>query len=264
MGRLATVVLPVLTLVLGIAIGRWWSDRDHAADRGRPVDRGNGKAVSTADESPAAASPTKSDPPVAPSTHMPAAVHKGGTGPAEAREVTPLAPPKADPIPKATDPNAAQAPKGGGVAEATTKEGAATDGDPGKAAGDAQDEAAARMLAVLFTNPALRDNMVGQMVAQVEKGVPFTDNQREAAKRELSAAMQPLVEAFQKGPVPMKDLDPKFQEVKEDWKRRLTPLLTAEQGLAFQEWLDQNHSLSLKMGIDEKGDPVDPDKSDDK
>ncbi|MEK7865321.1 MAG: hypothetical protein AAB434_01470, partial [Planctomycetota bacterium] len=136
--------------------------------------------------------------------------------------------------------------------------------DPSAHAEGDQDAGPSQMLAVLFTNPAYRGKMVEQMVAEVAKRVTFSDTQLEAAKKELEAALQPLVEAFQKGPVEMKDLDPRFQVVKEDWKRRLTPLLTAEQGLAFQGWLDEKHSLKIKMGMDEKGDPVDPDEHEDK
>jgi hypothetical protein len=163
-----------------------------------------------------------------------------------------------DPVPAVapTHPKAAEAPEG--VA------GPSEQANPTAAADGGQDAAASKMLAVLFTNPAFRDRIVDQMVAQVGQRVSFTDSQREAAKKELSGALAPLVELFQKGPVEMKDLDPKFQVVKEDWKRRLTPLLTAEQGLAFQAWLDEKHSLQVKMGMDEKGDPVDPDEPDGK
>ncbi|GEM_PF-5638628 len=250
MGRLATIVLPVLTLVLGVALGRWWSDREHAADRGRdqaarsterrlavpPGPGETGRADAAASSVPSAPDAA----PVRPSAPAPAPVP------------TPAAPVLKVKGPVAPDTEAA------GTAEPKEK------ADPSTPAGDGQEAAASKMLAVLFTNPAFRGKMVEQMVAQVAERVTFTDTQLESAKKELDAALQPLVRLFENGPVEMKDLDPKFQVVKEDWKHRLTPLLTAEQGVAFQTWLDEKHSLSVKMGMDEKGAPVDPDEHEDK
>lgn len=254
MGRFASVVLPVLTLVLGIAIGKWWGDREHAADRGREEAARSAERRLVAPPSPERPRRADGTDPAAPTPAV-ADPQRGVTIPAASAD--PAMVPAPVPAVAPTDPKAAEAPKGGAApAEEQTVPAGPADGDP--------DAAAAKMLAVLFTNPAFRDKMVDQMVAQVGKQVTFTDSQREAAKTELSAAMQPLVEAFQKGPVDFKELDPKFQVVKEDWKRRLTPLLTAEQGLAFQKWLDEKHSLQVKMGMDEKGQPTDPDEHEEK
>ena len=253
MGRLATIVLPVLTLVLGVALGRWWGDREHAANRGRDE-----AARST--ERRLAPSPTLEEPrradaaePTVPAAPEAAPVRRADPVPAPAPSPTPVAPSPETKGPAAPDPSVEDAPS----LKMKVK-------GPSAPAGDDQDAGPSQMLAVLFTNPAYRGKMVEQMVAEVAKRVTFSDTQLEAARKELEAALQPLVEAFQKGPVEMKDLDPRFQVVKEDWKRRLTPLLTAEQGVAFQTWLDEKHSLSVKMGMDAKGAPVDPDEHEDK
>ncbi len=255
MGRLATVLLPILTLVLGVAMGKWWSDRDHAANRGREEASRSTERRLTAPTSPDERR-AENGAPAAPPSSGTAAVHGDGTAPARPLDLATSPAPALTPTPPPTDPKAAEAPQAGGASPDPAAPATAPDGG--------QEEAAAKMLAVLFTNPAFRDRIVDQMVAQVGERVTFSDTQREAAKKELAGALQPLVELFQKGPVDFKDLDPKFQVVKEDWKRRLTPLLTAEQGLAFQSWLDEKHSLQVKMGMDEKGNPKDPDEPDDR
>lgn len=251
MGRIAKVVLPVLTLVLGVALGKWWSDREHVVDRDRDeAVRSNERRVAPP---PSTEEPRRADS-AAPSVPSPAA------GPVRRADPVPPTAPEVPPVAPAPERKAADAYEAGGEAAPAPMKRAG----PSAPAESGQDEGATKMLAVLFTNPAFRGKMVEQMVAQVAERVSFTDTQLESAKKELDVALQPLVEAFKNGPVEMKDLDPKFQVVKEDWKRRLTPLLTAEQGLAFQAWLDEKHSLQVKMGMDEKGDPVDPDEHEDK
>lgn len=245
--RLGTAfVLLILTLVLGVALGRWWRDRALATRRGREEAARSAERHLAAPPGPEEPRPANASPSGAPAAPGPAnpANPTVAIPPDTSRPPTdpPTAPKLANPLPSAPgDPQAQKTPP-----------------DPSTAVSAGDDEAVAKMLAVLFMNSAFRDRIVDQMVAQVDQRVTFSDAQREAARKELAGALQPLVDLFQKGPVDMKELDPKFQRVKEDWKRRLTPLLTAEQGLAFQKWLDEKHSLQVKMGMDEKGDPVDP------
>ncbi len=244
-------ILPVLTLVLGVAIGKWWSDRDHAASRAAAED-----ALRTTERRltppPAAQEPARAPSKTAAPDPNPGAVANEVRLPVpppkklSADELTPPAPKDGEPSPSASP--------------AAPTEKAPADAPDAKS----EDEGAAQMLSVLFKNPAFRQTMVDQMVAQVNERVKFSPAQLDSAKKELSAAMQPLADLFAKGPVKMADLDPRFQDVKEDWKRRLTPLLTAEQGADFQAWLNEKHSLSVKMGMDQKGNPVDPDEPDHK
>lgn len=252
MGRSPFVwILPILTLVLGIAIGRWWGDRDHATNRATAEQSAKGSERRLAPPPAAGAEPTRAPAPPPPST--PAAPSSNDvrlpTPPpksAAPREVAPPAPTDAQPGTAATPKAATEKPPAG---------------EPGA---KSEDEGAVQMLSVLFKNPAFRQTMVDQMVAQVNERVKFSPAQLESAKKELATAMQPLVDLFAKGPVKMADLDPKFEEVKEDWKRRLTPLLTAEQGADFQAWVNEKHSLQVKMGMDQQGNPVDPDTPDHK
>lgn len=241
--------LPVLTFVLGLAIGRSWPPADPggggAADGARKVGPGAEAVAPVA--RPAASRPGPAAPPAPAATT--AAVAERATLERQLNEARdeiarlkqgagrPTTPSQAPPA----APPAREAPA---VAPPADADAAAE--NPGEAG-------AAQMLKVLLTNPEFRNMFLDQLVSQVEPAVKFTPEQRQTARQELNEAIKPLLATLAKGDLPIKDLDPALHAMKEDWEHRVDPLLTAEQRIAFQKWLGEKHTLSIGVGVDQKG-----------